>query len=51
LTGLASEGKSFSGFGLRAAELAFDTEVALVLMHHFDDFVAGDVFGKRFDVG
>jgi len=42
----------FSGFGVAGvAELAFDTEVALVLMHHFDDFVSGDVFGKRFDVG
>ena len=33
------------------AEFALDAEIALVLMHDFDDFVAGDVFGKSLDVG
>ena len=41
-------------FGLRisgVAELAVDTEVALILMHEFIDLVSGDAFGKRFAVG
>ena len=41
-------------FGLRIscmAELAVDTEVALILMHEFIDLVSGDAFGKRFEVG
>jgi hypothetical protein len=33
------------------AELALNTEVALILMHHLDDIVSGDVFGEHFDVG
>jgi hypothetical protein len=33
------------------AELAVDTEVALILMHDLDDFVAGDVFRKGLEVG
>ena len=42
----------FFGFGISGmAELAFDTEVALILMHCFHDFVAGDVPGESFDVG
>ena len=53
LTGLASEGKSLrlvSGF--RAWQNStVDAEVALILMHELDDFVAGDVFGKSLDVG
>ena len=33
------------------AEFAFDTEVALILMHELDGLVAGDVFGENLDVG
>ena len=32
-------------------EGAFDTEVALILVHEFNDIIAGDVFGESFDVG
>jgi len=32
-------------------EPTVNAEVALVLMHHLDDFVSGDVFGKDLDVG
>jgi hypothetical protein len=32
-------------------EPTVDTEVALILMHHRDDLVSGDVFGKSLDVG
>jgi hypothetical protein len=32
-------------------EPAVNTEVALILMHHLDDIVSGDVFGEHFDVG
>ena len=40
--------------GLRVSgvtERTVDAEVALILMHDFDDFVSGDVFGKGLDVG
>jgi hypothetical protein len=33
------------------AEGAFDTEVALILVHEFNDIIAGDVFGESLDVG
>ena len=49
LTGLASEGKScfVSGFGMADRS----TRGQPVLVHDVMNFVAGDVFGKSFDVG
>ena len=49
--GIGGEVVAF-GLGVTGvAEFAFDAEVALVLMHDFDDFVAADVFRKDLDVG
>lgn len=48
--GIGGEVVAFGRSVAGVAEFAFDTEVALILMHELDGLVAGDVFGENLDV-